>query len=129
MRPSLSKYIRATVPSAIVDANTTRKDFVAADILRRNPRTVGIYRLVMKAGSDNFRMSSIQGVMKRLKAKGIEVIVFEPLLPDEPFFNSEVLRDLDEFKRRSDVIVVNRRTRDLADVSAKVYTRDLFGSD
>ncbi len=134
--PKDTKQLRANyqdVPQnligAIVDANTTRKDFVAADILRRNPRTVGIYRLVMKAGSDNFRMSSIQGVMKRLKAKGVEVLVFEPLLPDEPFFNSEVLRDLDEFKRRSDVIVVNRRTADLADVAEKVYTRDLFGSD
>ncbi len=122
--PKDTKQLRANyqdVPQnligAIVDANTTRKDFVAADILRRNPKTVGIYRLVMKAGSDNFRMSSIQGVMKRLKAKGVEVIVFEPLLPDEPFFNSEVLRDLDEFKRRSDVIVVNRRTEDLADVA------------
>ena len=115
--------------SAIVDANTTRKDFVAEDILRRNPTTVGIYRLVMKAGSDNFRMSSIQGVMKRLKAKGVEVVIFEPLLPNEPFFNSEVLRDLDEFKRRSDVIVANRRTKDLADVAEKVYTRDLFGGD
>jgi UDPglucose 6-dehydrogenase len=134
--PKDTKQLRANyqdVPQnligAIVDANTTRKDFVAADILRRNPRTVGIFRLVMKAGSDNFRMSSIQGVMKRLKAKGVDVIVFEPLLPDEPFFNSEVLRDLEEFKRRSDVIVVNRRTDELADVSDKVYTRDLFGSD
>jgi UDPglucose 6-dehydrogenase len=134
--PKDTKQLRANydqVPQniigAIVDANTTRKDFVAEDILRRKPSTVGIYRLVMKAGSDNFRASSIQGVMKRLKAKGVEVLVYEPLLPDEPFFGSEVLRDLDELKRRSDVILTNRRTDDLADVADKVYTRDLFGSD
>ena len=134
--PKDTRQLRANYESvpqnligAIVDANTTRKDFVAEDILRRGPRTVGIFRLVMKAGSDNFRASSIQGVMKRLKAKGTEVIVFEPLLPDEPFFGSEVLRDLAEFKRRSDVIVVNRRTDELADVADKVYTRDLFGND
>ncbi|MBC2962304.1 nucleotide sugar dehydrogenase [Nocardioides deserti] len=115
--------------SAIVEANTTRKDFIAADILRRNPQTVGIYRLIMKAGSDNFRMSSVQGVMKRLKAKGIEVVVYEPALEDELFFNSEVVRDLDEFKKRSDVIVANRRTDVLADVADKVYTRDIYGRD
>ncbi len=134
--PKDTKQLRANydqVPQniigAIVDANTTRKDFVAEDILRRKPGTVGIYRLVMKAGSDNFRASSIQGVMKRLKAKGVEVIVYEPLLPQEPFFGSEVLDDLDELKRRSDLILTNRRTDDLADVADKVYTRDLFGSD
>jgi UDPglucose 6-dehydrogenase len=134
--PKDTKQLRANydqVPQniigAIVDANTTRKDFVAEDILRRKPTTVGIYRLVMKAGSDNFRASSIQGVMKRLKAKGVEVIVYEPLLPQEPFFGSEVLDDLDELKRRSDLILTNRRTDDLADVADKVYTRDLFGSD
>ncbi|MEI5671648.1 MULTISPECIES: nucleotide sugar dehydrogenase [unclassified Nocardioides] len=115
--------------SAIVDANTTRKDFIAADILRRSPRTVGIYRLIMKAGSDNFRMSSIQGVMKRLKAKGVEVVVYEPALEDDLFFNSEVVRDLDEFKKRSDVIVANRRTDVLADVADRVYTRDIYGRD
>jgi UDPglucose 6-dehydrogenase len=115
--------------SAIVEANTTRKDFVAADILRREPKVVGMYRLIMKSGSDNFRASSIQGVMKRLKAKGVEVVVYEPTLEEDEFFGSAVVRDLDEFKRRSDVIVANRRAEALADVDEKVYTRDIYGRD
>lgn len=114
---------------AIVDANRTRKDFVAEDILRRGPKRVGIYRLVMKAGSDNFRASSIQGVMKRLKAKGVEVVVYEPALSDETFFNSVVMRDFDEFVSSCDVIVSNRMVDELLPFADKVYTRDLFGSD
>ena len=121
--------IPQTLISAIVTANTTRKDYVAADIVARKPRVVGIHRLVMKAGSDNFRSSSVQGVLKRIKAKGIEVIVYEPELQDDRFYGSEVVRDLDELKRRSDLIVANRLVDELRDVADKVYTRDLFGND
>ncbi len=134
--PKDTKQLRANyqdVPQnligAIVDANTTRKDFIANDILRREPQTVGIYRLVMKSGSDNFRASAIQGVMKRLKAKGVEVIVHEPVLTEATFFHSDVVNDLEEFKGRSDVIIANRRTDVLADVADKVYTRDIYGRD
>ena len=121
--------IPQNIMRAIVDSNTTRKDFCAAEILKLQPKVVGIHRLVMKAGSDNFRASSIQGIMKRIKAKGVEVIVYEPSLKEDNFFNSKVVSDLTQFKSESDVIVANRITGELNDVSAKVYTRDLFGND
>jgi len=134
--PKDTKQLRANykdVPNsligAIVDANSTRKDFIADSILVKNPKVVGIYRLVMKSGSDNFRASSIQGIMKRIKAKGIDVVIYEPSLEEDEFFHSKVISDLDAFKKISDVIVANRHSEVLNDVEEKVYTRDLFGSD
>ena len=114
---------------AIVDANRTRKDFIADSIVSRNPKIVGVYRLIMKSGSDNFRASAIQGIMKRIKAKGIEVVVYEPVLEEDEFFRSRVVNDLEEFKKISDVIVANRVLPDIEDVIDKVYSRDLFGAD
>jgi len=115
--------------SAVVDANATRKDFVANSIINKNPRVVGVYRLIMKTGSDNYRTSSIQGVMKRIKAKGIEVIVYEPVLKEEKFYNSIVIKSLEEFKEKSEIIIANRITDDIRDVVNKVYSRDLFNND
>jgi UDPglucose 6-dehydrogenase len=134
--PKDTKQLRANyfnVPnniiSAIVDANSTRKDFIADSIMSKKPKVVGIYRLIMKTGSDNFRASSIQGIMKRIKAKGIKVVVYEPVLDKKRFFRSKVIKELSEFKAMSDVIVSNRMVDDLSDVVDKVYTRDLFGND
>jgi len=134
--PKDTKQLRANyedVPNsligAIVDANSMRKDFIADSIIKKNPTTVGIYRLTMKSGSDNFRASSIQGIMKRIKAKGIDVVVYEPVLKEDEFFHSKVIKNLEEFKKVSDVIVANRLSENLRDVENKVYTRDLFGSD
>jgi len=118
-----------TLIGAIVDSNSTRKDFIASSILARKPKVVGIYRLIMKAGSDNYRTSSIQGIMKRIKAKGVEVIVYEPVLQEAEFFHSKVVNDLSQFKQMADVIVANRVTDDLSDMADKVYSRDLFGND
>ena len=121
--------VPSNIIRAIVDANSTRKDFIADSVIRKGPKVVGIYRLVMKSGSDNFRASAIQGVMKRIKAKGIEVVVYEPVLEEEDFFNSRVVNDLEAFKSMSDVIIANRLSDDIKDVADKVYTRDLFGAD
>ena len=134
--PKDTKQLRANyadVPNeiigAIVEANRTRKDFIAEQIIKKNPKTVGIYRLTMKTDSDNFRASSIQGIMKRIKAKGIEVVVYEPVLKEDNFFNSRVVSNLDEFKKISDIIVSNRLDKELFDVQEKIYTRDLFNRD
>jgi len=123
------KDIPNSLISAIVDANSTRKDFIADSVIKRNPKVVGIYRLIMKAGSDNYRESSVQGVMKRIKAKGIEIIIYEPILNDKVFFNSKVIKNLNKFKEISDIIVANRITDEIKDVESKVYTRDLFATD
>ncbi|NBL00162.1 MAG: UDP-glucose 6-dehydrogenase, partial [Erysipelotrichia bacterium] len=123
----------ASVPSnlieAIVKSNSTRKDFIAESVLKKNPKCVGIYRLVMKEGSDNFRSSAIQGIMKRIKAKGIEVVVYEPSIKEESFYHSAVMKNVDDFKASCDVIIANRMSKEIEDIREKVYTRDIFNSD
>jgi len=123
------KDVPSNMIKAIVNANSTRKDFIADSIIAKNPTKVGVYRLVMKSGSDNFRSSAIQGIMKRIKAKGIEIIIYEPTFEEEEFFHSKVIKDLDEFKKQSDIIVANRLSENLLDIQEKVYTRDIFNSD
>ena len=123
------KDIPNSLISAIVEANTVRKDFIANSIINKNPKVVGVYRLIMKSGSDNYRESSVQGVMKRIKAKGINVIVYEPVLKEEQFYNSKVIKSLEEFKKLSDVILANRITEEIKDIESKVYTRDIFNTD
>ena len=123
------KDIPNSLITAIVDANSTRKDFIANSIIKRDPKVVGVYRLIMKNNSDNYRTSSIQGIMKRIKAKGITVIVYEPIMKKNNFFQSEIIKDLNKFKKMSDIIIVNRMTEEISDVTDKIYTRDLFNSD
>lgn len=123
------KNVPSNIIEAIVNANRTRKDFIADSILARNPKTVGIYRLIMKSGSDNYRSSAIQGIMKRIKAKGIKVVVYEPVIQEDEFFNSKIIKNLDEFKQISDIIVANRIEEEISDVKGKIYTRDIFRSD
>jgi UDPglucose 6-dehydrogenase len=123
------KDIPNSLISAIVEANTVRKDFIANSIINKNPKVVGVYRLIMKSSSDNYRESSVQGVMKRIKAKGINVIVYEPVLKEEQFYNSKVIKSLEEFKKLSDIIIANRITEEIKDIESKVYTRDIFNTD
>jgi UDPglucose 6-dehydrogenase len=123
------KDVPSNMIEAIVNANSTRKDFITDSIINKNPKVVGVYRLVMKTGSDNFRSSAIQGIMKRIKAKGIEVVIYEPVLEDDEFFHSKVIKDINEFKSISDVIIANRMEDTLDDVKDKIYTRDIFNSD
>lgn len=125
----IKKDVPENIISAIVESNRTRKDHITNMVIKRNPKIVGIYRLTMKSGSDNFRASAIQGIMKRIKAKGVEVVVYEPTLKEETFFNSKVINDLDEFKKMSDVIIANRLDDNIKDIVEKIYTRDIFARD